>query len=154
MPAVLLGKHQGLLRGQSDCFTQRIRYRKALGQISVIGHRASQCLAYSDRLSDALDRLPCDLADVRPDDEIDMLAKKGKEPVYKAIATRGTGVLRNGPGYCPWAISRSRKFNEAARTFNSTSRAPSVGVGSSPICNPARLPGCRTLTARIVIFPW
>jgi signal recognition particle receptor subunit beta len=34
-----------------------------------------------------------DLPDVRPDEEIDMLAKKGKEPVYKAIATRGVGVL-------------------------------------------------------------
>lgn len=34
-----------------------------------------------------------DLPDVRPDEEIDMLAKKGKEPVYKAIATRGIGVL-------------------------------------------------------------
>jgi signal recognition particle receptor subunit beta len=39
-----------------------------------------------------------DLADVRPDDEIDMLAKKGKEPVYKAIATRGTGVLETFMG--------------------------------------------------------
>jgi signal recognition particle receptor subunit beta len=39
-----------------------------------------------------------DLADVRPDEEIDMLAKKGKEPVYKAIATRGTGVLETFMG--------------------------------------------------------
>ncbi len=33
-----------------------------------------------------------DLPDIRPDDEIDGLASKGKEPVYKAIATRGVGV--------------------------------------------------------------
>ena len=39
-----------------------------------------------------------DLPDVRPDEEIDMLAKKGKEPVYKAIATRGTGVLETFMG--------------------------------------------------------
>jgi signal recognition particle receptor subunit beta len=39
-----------------------------------------------------------DLADVRPDEEIDMLAKKGKEPVYKAVATRGTGVLETFMG--------------------------------------------------------
>lgn len=34
-----------------------------------------------------------DLTDIRSDEEIEALAKKGKEPVYKAIATRGTGVL-------------------------------------------------------------
>jgi signal recognition particle receptor subunit beta len=34
-----------------------------------------------------------DLPDIRPDEEIDMLASKGKEPVYKAVATRGVGVL-------------------------------------------------------------
>lgn len=33
-----------------------------------------------------------DLPDVRSDEEIDQLAKKGKEPVYKAVATRGMGV--------------------------------------------------------------
>ena len=34
-----------------------------------------------------------DLADVRTDAEIDALAERGQEPVYKAIAIRGTGVL-------------------------------------------------------------
>ncbi len=34
-----------------------------------------------------------DLPDIRPDDEIDSLASKGKEPVYKAVATRGVGVM-------------------------------------------------------------
>jgi signal recognition particle receptor subunit beta len=34
-----------------------------------------------------------DLPDIRPDDEIDKLAKQGKEPVFKAVATRGVGVL-------------------------------------------------------------
>jgi len=33
-----------------------------------------------------------DLPDIRPDSEIDELASKGREPVYKAIATRGVGV--------------------------------------------------------------
>jgi len=33
-----------------------------------------------------------DLPDVRGDDEIDQLAQQGKEPVFKAIATRGVGV--------------------------------------------------------------
>lgn len=39
-----------------------------------------------------------DLPDVRPDEEIDMLAAKGKEPVYKAVATRGVGVLETFMG--------------------------------------------------------
>jgi signal recognition particle receptor subunit beta len=34
-----------------------------------------------------------DLPDVRSDEEIDALAQKGKEPVYKAVATGGSGVL-------------------------------------------------------------
>ena len=34
-----------------------------------------------------------DLPDIRSDQEIDMLASRGKEPVYKAVATRGVGVL-------------------------------------------------------------
>ena len=34
-----------------------------------------------------------DLPDIRPDEEIDGLAQQGKEPVFKAIATRGNGVL-------------------------------------------------------------
>jgi signal recognition particle receptor subunit beta len=39
-----------------------------------------------------------DLPDVRGDEEIDMLAKKGKEPVFKAVATRGVGVLETFVG--------------------------------------------------------
>lgn len=39
-----------------------------------------------------------DLADVRTDDEIDALASKGKEPVYKAVALRGQGVLETLSG--------------------------------------------------------
>lgn len=34
-----------------------------------------------------------DLPDIRTDEEIDALASRGKEPVYKAIAIRGAGVL-------------------------------------------------------------
>lgn len=34
-----------------------------------------------------------DVPDVRSDAEIDALAQKGKEPVFKAVAPRGTGVL-------------------------------------------------------------
>lgn len=34
-----------------------------------------------------------DLADIRSDEEIDKLAARGREPVYKAVAIRGQGVL-------------------------------------------------------------
>lgn len=34
-----------------------------------------------------------DLPEIRSDAELDSLAKRGKEPVYKAIATQGEGVL-------------------------------------------------------------
>jgi signal recognition particle receptor subunit beta len=34
-----------------------------------------------------------DLGDIRSDDELDRMAAKGKEPVTKAVAIRGTGVL-------------------------------------------------------------
>ena len=34
-----------------------------------------------------------DLPEIRSDAEIDSLAKQGKEPVFKAVATRGEGVL-------------------------------------------------------------
>lgn len=34
-----------------------------------------------------------DMPDVRSDAEIDGLAQKGKEPVFKAVATRGSGVM-------------------------------------------------------------
>jgi signal recognition particle receptor subunit beta len=39
-----------------------------------------------------------DLPDVRPDEEIDQLAQKGKEPVFKATATRGGGVMETFMG--------------------------------------------------------
>jgi signal recognition particle receptor subunit beta len=39
-----------------------------------------------------------DLPDIRPDAEIDALAKKGKEPVFKAVATRGIGVAETFVG--------------------------------------------------------
>lgn len=34
-----------------------------------------------------------DLPGVRTDEELERMAKKGREPVFKAIATRGTGVI-------------------------------------------------------------
>ena len=39
-----------------------------------------------------------DLPDIRSDEEIDELGKRGKEPVYKAVALRGRGVLETLQG--------------------------------------------------------
>jgi GTPase involved in cell partitioning and DNA repair len=36
-----------------------------------------------------------DLSDIRTDAELEELAKRGKEPVYKASAVQGTGVLES-----------------------------------------------------------
>ena len=34
-----------------------------------------------------------DMPDIRSDEELDELARRGKEPVFKAVALRGTGVM-------------------------------------------------------------
>lgn len=39
-----------------------------------------------------------DLPNIRSDAEVDMLAAKGREPVYKAVATRGEGVIETFMG--------------------------------------------------------
>jgi hypothetical protein len=39
-----------------------------------------------------------DMPDVRPDDELDEVGRRGKEPVFKAVAIRGEGVLETLEG--------------------------------------------------------
>jgi mutual gliding-motility protein MglA len=56
-----------------------------------------------------------DLPDVRSDDEIDALARKGSEPVFKAIALRGHGVLETLMGLIEisWRkMEREHRFSE------------------------------------------
>lgn len=56
-----------------------------------------------------------DLPDIRPDDELDAMAQKGKEPVYKAIATRGVGVIETFHALLEltWArLETEHKLNE------------------------------------------
>lgn len=56
-----------------------------------------------------------DVPDVRTDAEIDALAAKGKEPVFKAIALRGHGVLETLTGLfeITWArIEREHQISE------------------------------------------
>jgi signal recognition particle receptor subunit beta len=47
-----------------------------------------------------------DMSDIRTDAEIDDLARKGKEPVYKAVALRGQGVLETLVGLLEIAWKR------------------------------------------------
>lgn len=47
-----------------------------------------------------------DMPDIRTDQEIDDLARKGKEPVYKAVALRGQGVLETLVGLLEFAWKR------------------------------------------------
>ena len=39
-----------------------------------------------------------DLADIRTDEELEMIAKRSREPIYKAVATRGYGVMQTLTG--------------------------------------------------------
>lgn len=41
-----------------------------------------------------------DLPDIRTDQEVDRLASRGNEPVFKAVATRGVGVMETLLGLC------------------------------------------------------
>jgi signal recognition particle receptor subunit beta len=53
-----------------------------------------------------------DMPEIRTDAEIDELARKGKEPVYKAIALRGQGVLETLVGLLEIAWKRMEKEHQ------------------------------------------
>jgi signal recognition particle receptor subunit beta len=53
-----------------------------------------------------------DMPDIRTDAEIDDLARKGKEPVYKAVALRGQGVLETLVGLLEFAWKRIEKEHQ------------------------------------------
>jgi signal recognition particle receptor subunit beta len=53
-----------------------------------------------------------DMPDIRTDAEIDELARKGKEPVYKAVALRGQGVLETLVGLLEIAWKRIEKEHQ------------------------------------------
>jgi mutual gliding-motility protein MglA len=79
-----------------------------------------------------------DLPNIRPDDEIAELAKHGREPVYKAIATRNEGILETFLGLVSVTWTRldsehdfSRKFKvDGDRFLNSL--AKQLGVTTDP----------------------
>ncbi|GAC1529675.1 MAG: GTPase domain-containing protein [Polyangiales bacterium] len=79
-----------------------------------------------------------DLPNIRADDEIALLAEHGREPVYKAIATRGEGVLETFLGLLTMTWVRldeehdfSAKFRVDGRAFVA-SMAKNLGVTADP----------------------
>ena len=79
-----------------------------------------------------------DLPNIRPDEEIAQLAVHGREPVYKAIATRGDGVLETFLGLVTVTWARldaehdfSKKFGVRSEDFVA-SLAKQLGVTSDP----------------------
>lgn len=79
-----------------------------------------------------------DLQAIRPDEEIGDLARHGREPVYKAIATRGEGVLETFLGLLALTWTRldaehdfSNKFRVRSDTFVAA-LAKQLGVTGDP----------------------
>ena len=69
--------------------------------------------------------LPCviqfnkrDLPNVRSDEEIDQIAKAGKEPVFKAIALKGDGVLETLEGVLKVLYTKLQKDHEFGTKFD------------------------------------
>ena len=58
-----------------------------------------------------------DLPAIRPDAEIDALAKRGKEPVFKAVAMRGEGVAETFLGLLQLTWAKLERENRLADKF-------------------------------------
>ncbi|HEX5660002.1 MAG TPA: gliding motility protein, partial [Polyangiales bacterium] len=58
-----------------------------------------------------------DLADIRPDAELDQLAKQGKEPVFKAVAMKGTGVIETFLGLLTLTWNKLEQTNQLKQKF-------------------------------------
>lgn len=58
-----------------------------------------------------------DLPEIRTDSEIDTIAERGREPVYKAVATRGTGVLETFLGLMELTWSHLEKEHRLEEKF-------------------------------------
>ena len=59
-----------------------------------------------------------DLPGVRTDAEVDLLAKKSREPVFKAIATDGTGVIETFMGLIELTWQRLDAWHDLAGKFD------------------------------------
>ena len=95
-----------------------------------------------------------DLPDISSDAELDELATRGKEPVYRAVATRGTGVVETFLGllHITWeSLERAHQLSQKLHVDGGAlldSAARQLGVESSVsdliarrIGDAARVPG-------------
>lgn len=71
-----------------------------------------------------------DLPSVRSDAEIDELAKRGREPVFKAVATQGTGVLETFLGLAELTWTTLDRSHSLERKFGLTAKAFMLGLTS------------------------
>jgi len=58
-----------------------------------------------------------DRHNIRTDEEIDLLAKKGKEPVFKAVATQGLGVVETFLGLLSLTWDRIEEHHQVSTKF-------------------------------------
>ena len=58
-----------------------------------------------------------DLPNIRSDEEIDSLADKGREPVFKAVATRGEGVMETFFGLLELTWNRLNAWHDLEGKF-------------------------------------
>lgn len=63
-----------------------------------------------------------DLPNIRSDAEVDMLAAKGKEPVFKAVATRGDGVVETFMGLMELTWQRLNTWHDLEGKFKVSGR--------------------------------
>lgn len=63
-----------------------------------------------------------DLPEIRPDDEIDELARRGREPVFKSIASEGKGVLETFLGLLQLTWSRLQEEHQFEQRFGVDSK--------------------------------
>ncbi|MCC7535068.1 MAG: gliding motility protein [Deltaproteobacteria bacterium] len=81
----------------------------------------------------AIDKLPLviqfnkrDLPNARSDEEIEALAKRGREPVYKAVATRGVGVVQTFVGLMDLCWAQLDREHELTKKFGIPSSLVSI----------------------------
>jgi signal recognition particle receptor subunit beta len=85
-----------------------------------------------------------DMPDVRSDEEIDTLASKGKDPVYKAVALRGKGVLDTLMGLVTLTWKKLEQEHSFAQKFGVESDAllteiqQKLGIGGAPTSGESR----------------
>jgi signal recognition particle receptor subunit beta len=83
-----------------------------------------------------------DLPDVRKDSEIDALAARGREPVFRAVATEGTGVLETFLGLAELTWKTLDRSHDLEKKFGITGNAFMFGLTSQ--LRPAGDGGYRT----------